>query len=99
MVFRSPQRQAAGIIPVVHASGGPLNDIVVPFDGGSTGYHATSPESFAERLYEALSLSEQEQLAMRSRARRRAQDRFSREGFEADWEASGWRRWLGESKS
>lgn len=29
--------QAAGVIPVTHASGGPLNDIVVPFNGGTTG--------------------------------------------------------------
>jgi alpha-1,2-mannosyltransferase len=29
--------QAAGIIPVTHASGGPLNDIVVPFEGQPTG--------------------------------------------------------------
>ena len=29
--------KAAGVIPVVHASAGPLNDIVVPFNGGHTG--------------------------------------------------------------
>ncbi|PSS34079.1 hypothetical protein EW026_g226 [Hermanssonia centrifuga] len=28
---------AAGVIPVTHASGGPLNDIVVPFNGRPTG--------------------------------------------------------------
>ncbi len=28
---------AAGAIPVTHASGGPLNDIVVPFNGLPTG--------------------------------------------------------------
>ena len=28
---------AAGVIPVVHASGGPLLDIVVPYEGGRTG--------------------------------------------------------------
>lgn len=28
---------AAGAIPVVHASAGPLNDIVVPFNGQPTG--------------------------------------------------------------
>jgi alpha-1,2-mannosyltransferase len=30
-------RQAAGVIPVSHASGGPLNDIIVPFNGERTG--------------------------------------------------------------
>jgi len=29
--------KAAGVIPVTHASGGPLNDIVVPFNGAPTG--------------------------------------------------------------
>lgn len=29
--------QAAGVIPVAHASAGPLNDIVVPVDGQPTG--------------------------------------------------------------
>ena len=29
--------QAAGVIPVTHASGGPLRDIVVPFEGQPTG--------------------------------------------------------------
>lgn len=29
--------QAAGLIPIVHASGGPLFDIVAPHDGGITG--------------------------------------------------------------
>lgn len=29
--------QAAGLIPVTHASGGPLNDIVIPFNGKPTG--------------------------------------------------------------
>ena len=29
--------QAAGVIPVAHASGGPLRDIIVPFEGEPTG--------------------------------------------------------------
>ena len=29
--------QAAGVIPVAHASGGPLKDIIVPFNGENTG--------------------------------------------------------------
>ncbi len=29
--------QAAGVIPVAHASGGPLQDIIVPYNGEPTG--------------------------------------------------------------
>ncbi len=30
--------QAAGVIPIAHASGGPLRDIIVPFNGLPTGW-------------------------------------------------------------
>ncbi|OCH87325.1 mannosyltransferase [Obba rivulosa] len=85
---------AAGAIPVAHASGGPLLDIVVPFEGEPTGYHATSPETFAEALRTVLTLSLQAELAMRSRARKWAVQRFSEDEFEKGWTASGWRSWL-----
>ncbi|EPQ54836.1 UDP-Glycosyltransferase/glycogen phosphorylase [Gloeophyllum trabeum ATCC 11539] len=85
---------AAGVIPVTHASGGPLNDIVVPFNGEPTGYHATTPESFAEALYSAFTLAPEQELAMRERARTWAVQRFSEEEFEKGWDASGWRTWL-----
>ena len=32
-----PRIKAAGVIPIVHASGGPLHDIIVPVDGQQTG--------------------------------------------------------------
>jgi len=35
--------QAAGVIPVAHASGGPLKDIIVPFNGENTGMYFKSP--------------------------------------------------------
>ncbi|KNZ81275.1 Asparagine-linked glycosylation protein 11 like protein [Termitomyces sp. J132] len=85
---------SAGVIPVVHASGGPLNDIVIPINGEPTGYHADSPETFAEALHSALTLSSDEDLAIRKRARRWALHRFSEEEFEKGWQASGWRRYL-----
>ncbi|KAH9948253.1 mannosyltransferase [Amylocystis lapponica] len=85
---------AAGAIPVTHASGGPLNDIVVPFNGEPTGYHATSPETFAEALHTVLTLTPEADLAMRQRARTWAVQRFSEEEFEKGWSASGWKRWL-----
>ncbi|KZT39934.1 mannosyltransferase [Sistotremastrum suecicum HHB10207 ss-3] len=80
----------AGVIPVVHASGGPLHDIVVPYEGGPTGelctgYHAASEEEFADCLHEALKLSGEAAIQMRSRARKRAVDLFSEAEFEKGW--------------
>ncbi|QRV94109.1 glycosyltransferase family 4 protein [Ceratobasidium sp. AG-Ba] len=73
---------AAGLIPVVHASGGPLNDIVVPYENEPTGYHATDPASFAQAFHKVLSLPETEAHSMRKHARALAIDRFSTEEFE-----------------
>ncbi|CCM03735.1 uncharacterized protein FIBRA_05881 [Fibroporia radiculosa] len=85
---------AAGVIPVAHASGGPLNDIVVPFKGEQTGYHATSSETYAEAFHAILTLPSNEEIELRSRARRWAVQRFSEEEFEKEWNASGWKKWL-----
>ncbi|KAF7345073.1 hypothetical protein MVEN_01670800 [Mycena venus] len=81
---------AAGVIPIAHASGGPLEDIVIQFQGQPTGYHAKTPEEFASRIHEALTLSPEDDLAIRQRARTWAVQRFSEAEFEAAWEASGW---------
>ncbi|KAH0832377.1 glycosyltransferase family 4 protein [Lanmaoa asiatica] len=43
---------AAGLIPLTHASGGPLNDIVVPYDSQPTGFHARTPGEFATAIHE-----------------------------------------------
>ncbi|KAI0754464.1 mannosyltransferase [Daedaleopsis nitida] len=85
---------AAGAIPVAHASGGPLLDIVVPLNGEPTGYHATSPETFAEAFHTVFKLSPDSDLAMRTRARTWAVQKFSAEEFEKGWDESGWRKWL-----
>jgi len=85
---------AAGLIPVTHASGGPMKDIVVPFNGEPTGYHAQDIDSFADALHTALTLSADEQLALRRRARTWATQQFSEEQFEKGWNASGWRKCL-----
>ncbi|KIY52569.1 mannosyltransferase [Fistulina hepatica ATCC 64428] len=85
---------AAGLIPVVHASGGPLKDIVVPFEGQPTGFHAGTPDEFAEVLNHVLSLSADELLMIRRRARAWAVQRFSEEEFEKAWNASGWKSHL-----
>ncbi|KAJ3485386.1 hypothetical protein NLI96_g5000 [Meripilus lineatus] len=81
---------AAGAIPVTHASGGPLNDIVVNFNGLPT----DSPETFAEAFEKVLDLAPEEELALRTRTRTWAVQRFSQEEFERGWDASGWKDWL-----
>jgi len=85
---------AAGVIPVTHASGGPLNDIVVPFNGEPTGYHATTPQTFAEVLHRVFTLPPDAELAMRERARTWAVQRFSEEEFVKGWDASDWKIWM-----
>jgi alpha-1,2-mannosyltransferase len=85
---------AAGVIPIVHASGGPLHDIVVPVDGQQSGFHAKDPESFAQAVHEVIAMSEEERVAIRARARRWATLTFSEEAFERGWTQSGWALWL-----
>ncbi|KIP05207.1 glycosyltransferase family 4 protein, partial [Phlebiopsis gigantea 11061_1 CR5-6] len=87
---------AAGVVPVAHASGGPLHDIVVPFAGGPTGFHATSADGFADAFYKVLSMGAEEQLALRGRARTWAVQRFSNEEFENGWNECGWKEWIRE---
>jgi alpha-1,2-mannosyltransferase len=85
---------AAGLIPVVHNSGGPKLDIVAQVDGKptgmscsyclTTGYHASTAAEFAEGYANALSLSDKECLTMRQRARESSK-RFSEEVFMSAW--------------
>ncbi|EKM49810.1 glycosyltransferase family 4 protein [Phanerochaete carnosa HHB-10118-sp] len=88
---------AAGVIPVTHASGGPLNDIVVPFNGKPTGFHATSPDEYADHFHTIFRMSPDEELELRLRARTWAVQRFSNEEFEKGWNDSGWKKWLNTS--
>ncbi|KAL7918639.1 glycosyltransferase family 4 protein [Trichoderma austrokoningii] len=74
--------QAAGLISVVHDSGGPKLDIVTKVDGEPTGFHASNAAEFAAGYEAALSLPDP--LAMRLRARKSAK-RFSEEVFEEQW--------------
>ncbi|KAK4610242.1 GDP-Man:Man(3)GlcNAc(2)-PP-Dol alpha-1,2-mannosyltransferase [Fulvia fulva] len=76
--------QAAGLISVVNDSGGPKVDIVVPIDGKPTGFHASTPEDFADGFAKALSLSDDEVAAMRQRARKSSW-RFSEQVFREAW--------------
>ncbi|KAH6662739.1 glycosyltransferase family 4 protein [Halenospora varia] len=76
--------QAAGLICVVHDSGGPKRDIVTKIDGERTGFHAMSEEEFAEGFEKALALGQKEKLEMRIRARKSA-GRFTEDVFERAW--------------
>lgn len=55
-----------------------------------TGFHAKTPEEFAEAIHQAFSMSSAQQLRMRKAARAAAVDKFSEEGFakgfERNWE-------------
>ncbi|KAG9237297.1 putative GDP-Man:Man(3)GlcNAc(2)-PP-Dol alpha-1,2-mannosyltransferase [Amylocarpus encephaloides] len=74
--------QAAGLISVVHDSGGPKGDIVTEVDGEPTGFHATTSTEFANGFEQALALPDK--LAMRCRARKSAK-RFTEEEFVKGW--------------
>lgn len=73
---------AAGLICVVHNSGGPKLDIVTDVDGEPTGYHATTTSEFAEGFEKAL--SHPDPLTVRRRARL-SSERFSEEEFAKKW--------------
>lgn len=76
---------AAGLIPLVHKSAGPLLDIVVPYNNRPTGFHATNAEEFASKLGEIMRLSEEATMDLRRRARSNAVERFSVREFEKGW--------------
>ncbi|KAF8430952.1 hypothetical protein BGX38DRAFT_1295827 [Terfezia claveryi] len=71
---------AAGLVGVVHDSGGPKEDIVVE----GLGYHATDIPSFASAFQKALSLPSEDVLALRRRAQA-SSARFSEEVFAKGW--------------
>ncbi|KAI6039650.1 glycosyltransferase family 4 protein [Pisolithus marmoratus] len=85
---------AAGLVPLVHASGGPLHDIVVAYQSQPTGFHAKTPGEFASALHEILTMDPAQAKALRERGRRWATERFSEEEFVRGWEKSGWRSHL-----
>ncbi|KAI3324000.1 glycosyltransferase family 4 protein [Xylariaceae sp. AK1471] len=74
--------QAAGLISVVHNSGGPKLDIVTDVDGQPTGFHATTETEYAEGFEKAFSLPDP--LAVRLRARKSSK-RFTEEEFAKRW--------------
>ena len=77
---------AAGLVPVVHDSGGPKLDIAIPFEGKPTGFRASTDEQFAESFEAVFAMTEEERLAMRLSARESAK-RFTEEAFAHKWDA------------
>ncbi|ETN46632.1 uncharacterized protein HMPREF1541_00818 [Cyphellophora europaea CBS 101466] len=75
---------AAGLIPVVHRSGGPWLDIVVPWEGKDIGFHAETEEEFAEGFAKVAALDEGESYEMRKRGRESTR-RFGEEVFREGW--------------
>ncbi|KAI3356300.1 hypothetical protein L3Q82_017196 [Scortum barcoo] len=73
---------AAGTIVLAHKSGGPKLDIVVPFEGGQTGFLADSEDSYAAAMETILGLSPSARLEIRRNAQRSV-ERFSDQEFEA----------------
>ena len=64
--------------------------------GEKTGYHALTPDEFADQAYGILSLTSQEQVAVRSRARRRAQETFGTDSFQSSWRQHLWEPLVGK---
>mmetsp|Transcript_18933 Transcript_18933/g.32439 ORF Transcript_18933/g.32439 Transcript_18933/m.32439 type:complete len:108 (-) Transcript_18933:138-461(-) len=81
------EMMAAGLLVIAHNSGGPRADIVQQArrDNGDatttrTGFLASTAKEYAEALHEALSLSKDDAMGIRERARRSA-NQFSDEMF------------------
>ena len=94
---------AAGLIPVVHRSGGPYLDIVVPYEGKDVGFHAESEEEYAAAFGKVAALSEEERWQMRRRGRessRRFGEGVFREGWGKEVErlVALQRKWNGKGK-
>ncbi|KIV88619.1 hypothetical protein PV10_08286 [Exophiala mesophila] len=75
---------AAGLIPVVHNSGGPKLDIVVPYKGQPVGYLGESDQDYAEGFLKVESLDAQERYQMRQRGRASTK-RFTEAAFADKW--------------
>ncbi|KAM9346786.1 GDP-Man:Man(3)GlcNAc(2)-PP-Dol alpha-1,2-mannosyltransferase-like [Symphorus nematophorus] len=78
---------AAGTIVLAHKSGGPKLDIVVPYEGGQTGFLADSEDGYAAAMETILMLSPSARLEIRRNARRSV-ERFADQEFEASFLAA-----------
>ncbi|KAL0031056.1 hypothetical protein WJX77_001677 [Trebouxia sp. C0004] len=79
---------AAGVVPIVHDSGGPRADIVKPermrHGWQTTGYLCTTEEQYANAITEVLCMDQQDRLKIAAAARQRAA-KFSDQQFEQDF--------------
>lgn len=75
---------AAGLIPVVHNSGGPKLDIVTPFQGQPVGFHAETDDEYATAFARVAAMEPDERFAMRLRGRASTK-RFTEEVFARKW--------------
>ncbi|ODV92449.1 glycosyltransferase family 4 protein [Tortispora caseinolytica NRRL Y-17796] len=81
-----------GAIPIAHASGGPLQDIIVPYEGKPTGFHFATKEdknsadydTLADVIERVFSMPQEERQQMRLRAMKSV-SRFSETEFEKAW--------------
>jgi len=74
---------ASGLVILANKSAGPLLDIVVPDENGDkTGFLASTPEEYADCLYEILEMKEEDLIKLRTCARNHVQKKFSLEMFE-----------------
>ncbi|XP_034033867.1 GDP-Man:Man(3)GlcNAc(2)-PP-Dol alpha-1,2-mannosyltransferase-like [Thalassophryne amazonica] len=78
---------AAGKVILAHKSGGPKLDIVVPFEGGQTGFLADDEDGYAEAIERILALPPASQLQIRQNARQSVA-RFSDQEFETCFHAA-----------
>ncbi|XP_076159076.1 GDP-Man:Man(3)GlcNAc(2)-PP-Dol alpha-1,2-mannosyltransferase [Alosa pseudoharengus] len=78
---------AAGTVILAHKSGGPKLDIVVPYEGGQTGFLADDEDGYADAMERILSLTAAERMEIRRRARQSVA-RFSDQEFEASFLAA-----------
>lgn len=77
---------AAGLIPVVHDSGGPKEDIVVPFEGKEIGYKCEGENDYADAFAKVLvTMEKKARREMRLRCRESSK-RFTDEVFVAGWD-------------
>ncbi|KAM9835911.1 GDP-Man:Man(3)GlcNAc(2)-PP-Dol alpha-1,2-mannosyltransferase [Aulostomus maculatus] len=73
---------AAGKVILAHKSGGPKLDIVVPLEGGQTGFLAEDEDGYAEAIERILALPSASRLQIRRNARQSVA-RFSDQEFDA----------------
>nr|XP_057907534.1 GDP-Man:Man(3)GlcNAc(2)-PP-Dol alpha-1,2-mannosyltransferase isoform X2 [Doryrhamphus excisus] len=78
---------AAGKVILAHKSGGPKLDIVVPFEGGRTGFLADDEDSYAEAIEAILNLTPANRLQIRHNARQSV-TRFSDQEFQVSFLAA-----------